>query len=90
VTTPGRFVLNRSRRVNLAEIDRDADELRRIDGALARINGGNYGFCELRRRFRSACRQPTTCAACTVRAVRENARGQRHAEAIKKPSGRRL
>ena len=32
--------------VNLAEIDRDADELRRIDGALARINEGSYGFCE--------------------------------------------
>ena len=32
--------------VNLAEIDRDADELRRIDGALARINEGSYGCCE--------------------------------------------
>ena len=32
--------------VNLAEIDRDADELRRIDGALARINEGSYGLCE--------------------------------------------
>jgi RNA polymerase-binding transcription factor len=32
--------------VNLAEIDRDADELRRIDGALVRINEGSYGFCE--------------------------------------------
>jgi DnaK suppressor protein len=32
--------------VNLAEIDRDADELRRIDSALARINEGSYGFCE--------------------------------------------
>jgi len=27
--------------VNLAEIDRDADELRRIDGALARISEGS-------------------------------------------------
>ena len=32
--------------VNLAEIDRDADELRRIDGALARISEGSYGCCE--------------------------------------------
>jgi len=32
--------------VNLAEIDRDADELRRIDSALARINEGSYGLCE--------------------------------------------
>ena len=32
--------------VNLAEIDRDADELRRIDGALARINEGSYGLCD--------------------------------------------
>jgi len=32
--------------VNLAEIDRDADELRRIDSALARINEGSYGQCE--------------------------------------------
>jgi len=32
--------------VNLAEIDRDADELRRIDGALARINEGSYGMCD--------------------------------------------
>jgi len=31
--------------VNLAEIDRDADELRRIDGALARISEGSYGLC---------------------------------------------
>jgi DnaK suppressor protein len=32
--------------VNLAEIDRDADELRRIDSALARISEGSYGLCE--------------------------------------------
>ena len=32
--------------LNLAEIDRDADELRRIDTALARINEGSYGVCE--------------------------------------------
>jgi DnaK suppressor protein len=32
--------------LNLAEIDRDAGELRRIDTALARINEGSYGQCE--------------------------------------------
>ena len=32
--------------VNLAEIDRDADELRRIDSALARLSEGSYGSCE--------------------------------------------
>ena len=32
--------------LNLAEIDRDADELRRIDTALARISEGSYGQCE--------------------------------------------
>ena len=32
--------------LNLAEIDRDAGELRRIDTALARINQGSYGQCE--------------------------------------------
>ena len=31
--------------LNLAEIDRDADELRRIDTALARISEGSYGLC---------------------------------------------
>lgn len=31
--------------LNLAEIDRDAGELRRIDTALARINEGSYGQC---------------------------------------------
>jgi RNA polymerase-binding protein DksA len=32
--------------LNLAEIDRDAGELRRIDTALARLNEGSYGQCE--------------------------------------------
>lgn len=31
--------------VNLAEIDRDAAELRRIDGAMSRIAAGTYGQC---------------------------------------------
>ncbi len=32
--------------LNLAEIDRDADELRRIDSALVRLSEGSYGLCE--------------------------------------------
>jgi RNA polymerase-binding protein DksA len=32
--------------LNLAEIDRDADELRRIDTALHRLSEGSYGLCE--------------------------------------------
>lgn len=31
--------------VNLAEIERDAAELRRIDNAMARITAGSYGQC---------------------------------------------
>jgi DnaK suppressor protein len=31
--------------VNLAEIDRDAAELRRIDAALKRLSAGSYGIC---------------------------------------------
>lgn len=32
--------------VNLAEIDRDLDELRLIDSAMARMSDGTYGRCE--------------------------------------------
>jgi len=32
--------------VNLAEIDRDLDELRLIDSAFARMSDGSYGRCE--------------------------------------------
>lgn len=32
--------------LNLAEVDRDADELRRIDTALVRLSDGSYGSCE--------------------------------------------
>jgi len=32
--------------LNLAEVDRDASELRRIDTALARLSEGSYGACE--------------------------------------------
>jgi RNA polymerase-binding protein DksA len=31
--------------LNFAEVERDADELRRIDIALRRANDGNYGLC---------------------------------------------
>ncbi|PZN29360.1 MAG: conjugal transfer protein TraR [Proteobacteria bacterium] len=33
--------------VTYAEVERDADELRRIDGALRRIAEGTYGLCEM-------------------------------------------
>ncbi len=32
--------------LNLAEIDRDVEELRAIEYALARINAGSYGICQ--------------------------------------------
>ncbi len=32
--------------LNFADIDRDAQELRRIDGALVRLQDGSYGHCE--------------------------------------------
>jgi RNA polymerase-binding transcription factor DksA len=32
--------------VNLAEIDRDLQELRLIDGAMLRMSDGSYGNCE--------------------------------------------
>jgi RNA polymerase-binding protein DksA len=31
--------------VNLSEVDRDAEELRRIDSALTRLADGSYGLC---------------------------------------------
>lgn len=31
--------------LNLSDIDRDSDELRRIDTALTRLNSGTYGDC---------------------------------------------
>ena len=31
--------------LNLSDIDRDADELRRIDAALKRLSDGRYGIC---------------------------------------------
>ena len=72
--------------LNLAEIDRDADELRRIDTALARISEGSYGLCE-------SCGQEIPASAPAGRAdrlalramsgaVREDARRERHAQAV--------
>jgi RNA polymerase-binding protein DksA len=31
--------------LNFADIDRDADEIRRIDAALTRLSSGSYGVC---------------------------------------------
>jgi DnaK suppressor protein len=33
--------------VNLAEIDRDLDELRDVEGALLRMTDGRYGICDV-------------------------------------------
>ena len=41
--------------LNYAEIEREADELRRIDAALFRLSAGNYGVCE-------DCGQPIAAA----------------------------
>jgi RNA polymerase-binding transcription factor DksA len=32
--------------LNYSEIERDAEELRRVDAALSRLSAGNYGNCE--------------------------------------------
>jgi DnaK suppressor protein len=64
--------------LNFADIDRDAQELRRIDGALGRLQGGSYGRCE-------DCDQPialarleaeptaSRCIACQERYERTHA-----------------
>ena len=64
--------------LNFADIDRDAQELRRIDGALVRLKDGSYGQCE-------DCDQPiakarleaeptaSRCIACQERYERTHA-----------------
>lgn len=64
--------------LNFADIDRDAQELRRIDGALVRLKDGSYGRCE-------DCDQPiaqarldaeptaSRCIACQERYERTHA-----------------
>jgi RNA polymerase-binding protein DksA len=64
--------------LNFADIDRDAQELRRIDGALVRLQDGSYGQCE-------DCDQPiaqarldaeptaSRCIACQERYERTHA-----------------
>ena len=74
--------------LNLAEIDRDADELRRIDSALARLSEGSYGFCEELRPAHSgsATARPSRrrFAASVSGALREDARVGVHAAAVKR------
>lgn len=64
--------------LNFSDIDRDAQELRRIDGALVRLKDGSYGRCE-------DCDQPiavarleaeptaSRCIACQERYERTHA-----------------
>ncbi len=72
--------------LNLAEIDRDADELRRIDTALARISEGSYGLCESCGQGIPEARlqaEPTAlrCVQCQELYERTHA-GNSHAQAI--------
>lgn len=66
--------------LNLSEIDRDTEELRAIQDALARLKRGEYGFCQ-------RCRQPiaprrlealphaTLCIDCQTLIERTHANG---------------
>jgi DnaK suppressor protein len=60
---------------NLAEIDRDADELRAIQRALARLKAGNYDVCEdcggqISSARLGALPYATRCTECQARAER--------------------
>ena len=64
--------------LNFADIDRDAQELRRIDGALVRLKDGSYGQCEDCDQSIAAARleaEPTAsrCIACQERYERTHA-----------------
>ena len=50
--------------LNFADIDRDSDELRRIDAALARLSDGSYGTC-------IDCDQPIAAARLSVEPTAE-------------------
>lgn len=57
---------------NLSEIDRDVDELQRIDGALQRLAAGSYGVCvscgeEIPRTRLTVEPTATRCLKCQVR-----------------------
>jgi DnaK suppressor protein len=64
--------------LNLSEIDRDAQELRAIQDALARLKRGEYGQCErcgedISRRRLEALPHATLCIVCQTRAERARA-----------------
>jgi DnaK suppressor protein len=64
--------------LNLSEIDRDAEELRAIQDALARLKRGEYGECQRCGEEISAARlealpHATLCIQCQTRAERSRA-----------------
>jgi RNA polymerase-binding protein DksA len=64
--------------LNLAEIDRDADELKAIQDALARLKRGEYGYCqrcgeEISPGRLEALPQATLCIECQERIERARA-----------------
>jgi DnaK suppressor protein len=64
--------------LNLSEIDRDAEELRAIQDALARLKRGEYGYCqrcgeEISSRRLEAMPHATLCIECQERAERARA-----------------
>ena len=65
--------------LNLAEIDRDVDELRAVQHALARLKRGEYGICQACGRDIDPARlealpQAALCVSCQARAERERVR----------------
>ena len=64
--------------LNLAEINRDADELKAIQDALARLKRGEYGYCqrcgeEISLRRLKAIPHATLCIDCQERVERARA-----------------
>jgi DnaK suppressor protein len=64
--------------LNLTELDRDADELRAIQGALARLKRGDYGYCErcgeeISPGRLEALPHATRCVECQARVERSRA-----------------
>ncbi|HET8697351.1 MAG TPA: TraR/DksA C4-type zinc finger protein [Gammaproteobacteria bacterium] len=62
--------------LNLAEIDRDVDELRAVQHALARLKRGQYGICQSCGRPIDPARlealpQAVLCVSCQARAEHE-------------------
>ena len=64
--------------LNLSEIERDAEELKAIQDALARLRRGDYGFCqrcgeEIAPKRLEALPHATLCVECQTRLERTQA-----------------